>query len=49
MEYELVVARALAAENDSLSSKVAAENAELERLKTEVTDLRGMREKLAQV
>lgn len=47
MEYELIVARALAAENDILSSKVAAHNAELERLKAELTDLPRLKEKLA--
>lgn len=44
MEYELVVARSLAAENAALSSKVSAQNAELEKLRAEVADLPGLME-----
>lgn len=47
MEYELVVQRTLAVENDNLSSNVAAKYAELERLQAELTDLPGLKEKLA--
>lgn len=47
MEYELGVARSLAAQNDALSSKVSAQNVELEKLRAELTELLGLKENLA--
>ena len=47
MEYKLVVARSQAVENVALSSKVSAQNVELERLRVELTQLPGLKEKLA--
>ena len=47
MEYQLVVARFFVAENAALSSKVSAQNAELEKLRAEVAYLPGLKKKLA--
>ena len=47
MEYKLVVAHSQAVENVALSSKVSAQNVELERLRVELTQLPGLKEKLA--
>ena len=47
MEYELVVARSLTVENAALSSKVSAQNANLEKLRAEVVDLPSLKKKLA--
>ena len=47
MEYDLVVARSLAAKNATISLKVSSPNAELEKLRVEVVDLPDLNEKLA--